>query len=345
MLSIDIGSKNIAAVEGSYSPRSGLSVVKAASARLDTGMVGDNLIKNAEGVSDILLHLIKDNRFRSKKASVTINGASALTREFDLPAAKPSQLRAMVRNEMINTYAAGSTDAIEFKRLHEAVSDDGVKRLHLRAMAISEFTVRSYYELLSSASLRPFAMDAHSNAIEKLLQPGAEVNGLPIDGKSFIMLDIGFSGIVCNILHGSETYVSRFIPLGMNDLASMLSNQLLLTAEQAAGNFTGALDLADPEKADNVSTGVARGFFSQCANEIQRVIMYISARLPVSDITRVFIYGGGSEIGGVDACLSAELGIPVSRITSLSGVHVKESCTENVFSRYINALGALIRLK
>lgn len=346
-LSIDIGSKSVAAVEG-YIAGGNVIIQSACTGYLPDGAVFDGLIKDAGAVRRTLVELIENNNIKTRSAIVTISSGNSLTREFDLPLARKKQLTAMARNEMINVYAADSSDVIEYKTLGEVAPAEGeppkAKKVHIKAMALKRNIVDGYYELLGSLKLRPVAMDANPNAVEKLLSRKVKLNGWDMENENYLLIDFGFSGMMVYVANGPKVYLSRYIPLGMADLASMLAGQLLISHEQQSGEFASLLDFVDADKKTTVAMMVASNFMAQCCNELQRVVMYIISRLPKTSISRIFVCGGGSEIKGVERVIGDYFDTDAQILSSVSCIQLKNLADSQFYSRYLNAAGALIRL-
>lgn len=343
LVSLDIGTRNVTAVEGIAGKNLTVEVSAVANAALMDDTVIDGMLRQPTEVMTKINMMLPAAGIKTKNAVVTINGGNMLVREFDIPQGKPRQMEAIVRNEMISTYAAGESDVIEGKLLG-AFEKDGAKMYHVRAMAVNRDLVTGYYNLIMNAKLKPVAMDSHANAVEKLLSGKPKLNGTDLTDKCGMLLDFGQSGIMCYITNGYQICTTRFIPLGMSDLASMLVGQMMLSIDQEKTNFAPLIDFTDEIKKDEPIMLTAANFVTQCCNEIQRVIMYAMPKLPFSSVNHAFVYGGGSQMPGVSEYIGKLLGIDAKALTSVSTLKFKNAADEKQLALCLNAAGALIRL-
>lgn len=344
-LSIDIGTNSAAVVQGTVSGGT-VSIEAAGRIPLKAGTIIDSSIRNQTELISSVSNLIQRKSLKAKKAIVTINAANALIREFSLPDGKLRQLESMVRSEMINTYSALASDVIEFKKLGDDISESGGKLIRVRAMALNNDMVDSYRSFLVSCKLKPHALDFYANSVEKLLATRPALNGQDLSGRSFILLDFAYAGVMAYIVYDYVVYAARFIPIGLADLETViLSYRYDLQNEDGAPlDFAQLLDFRADSTINASLLRSAGDVLTQCCNEIQKLIIYSTARLPQNVISAAFLAGEGSEIPAVDSVFSRELNTSVQPLAGFSNVRFLNKDDEKDIRKYLNSIGALIRL-
>lgn len=346
LLSIDIGTNSIAIVQGSVKGNM-IEVEAAEKVMMKPGTIADSVIKNQGEVVAALNSLLGRRDFKAKQTIVTINDGNALIREFTIPTGNQRQMDAMVKSEMVNAYSAQPSDIIEYKILENKVDDSGAKFLRIRAMALNAEIVESYHNVILSARLRPLAMDFHINSIEKLLHQRPQINGMDLTEKSFLLLDFGFSGTMTFMIYDYQLIASRFIPIGLSDFEPAINSGRFgfKEADDSIIDFKEQLDFRHGSVADPMVMRSAEEILIQCCTEIQKLVIYSTARLPQNFLSCGFLIGGGSEIQGIDSFISSELNTSIKPLSSLSGIHFLNIMDEKDLLFYLNAIGALIRLK
>ncbi len=345
LLSIDIGTNSIALVQGSVKGRL-IEVEAAEKVMLAPGTIADSVIKSPGEVVSAISGLLRRRTFRARKAVVSINDGNALSREFTVPMGNQRQLDAMIKSEMMGSYSAQPSDIIEYKVLENKIDESGAKTVRVRAMALNVGIIEAYYDAILSAGLKPLAMDFHINSIEKLLARRPLINGIDLTEKSALLLDFGYSGTVVYMIYDYRLIASRFIPIGLSDFETVINGHKFGYREPAEPiDFREALDFRQGSTEDPVLMRQAEEILVQCCNEIQKLVIYSTSRLPQNFMSYGFLLGGGSEIPGIDSFMSSELNTSIKRLGSMSDVHFMNDADAKNLLLYLNALGGLIRLK
>jgi len=344
-LSIDIGTNSAAVVQGTVSGGT-VSIESVGRTPLKAGTIIDSSIRNQTELVSSVTNLIQRKSFKAKKAIVTINAANALIREFSVPDGKPRQVEAIVRSEMINTYSALASDVIEFKRLGNETSESGGKLIRVRAMALSSDMVDSYRNFLLTCKLRPHALDFYANSVEKLIAARPAFNGQDLSGRSFLLLDFAYAGVMAYIVYDYVVYAARFIPIGLADLETVIMSYRydLQNKDGAPLDFSQLLNFNTGSTTGASILRSAGDVLTQCCNEIQKLIIYSTSRLPQNVISAAFLTGEGSEIPAVDSVFSRELNTSVQPLAGFSNVRFLNKDDEKDIRKYLNSIGALIRL-
>jgi Tfp pilus assembly PilM family ATPase len=283
-----------------------------------------------------------------------------IIRDFTLPDGPAKQLDSMVKNEMLHNYSASSADVIQFIKMPAASAAEeeesgGMGPLRrksagagaqtgIRAATVKKDLVDSYYQLLKKLKFTPVAMDFHANAIEKLVKGVGTINDTVVKNKNYLMVDFGSSGTIIHAAADNRVFISRYIPLGVNDLDQLLVDREFIPMEEAQFFRREKLDLQSEDDAQGGPMKTARAFLYQWSDEIQKVLKFFMGRKGVSEVECLYLYGAGSLIRGLPDYLSAAVGTKAARLESFSGITFKNAYDQSKLPYCLNAAGAAIRL-
>jgi type IV pilus assembly protein PilM len=333
ILSIDVGSDSFFAVEGSYAGGT-VDVVKTAEMKFPIGTVEDGTIKKHAAFIMALNKMIVSKRFKTNSAVFTFNSNAILSRRLDLPASKPKDMLKMVKNEMLQVVNEANDYVFEYSIVNDNVMNASVKSVW--AYAIPREIVDEYYSIFRNIKLKPVALDTHPNSVEKLFL-NSVVNGRPIGGESVLFVNIEDEYMEIHLFSDGQLNFSRITPISSSELATLLGK----SGQVGAGSVFDTLDItADQFANDNILSDASRQYINGLADELQKMIQFQLRRDAVKPVTTVYIYGGMACIRGLAAGIGAALGIPTENVETVSKLRSQDF----ILAKYINAIGALIRL-
>lgn len=313
-----------------------VKVAKLASLGLPESAVRDGIVKDPGAVAAGLRRLLDAQQIRSGPAVCTIAGGALLARRLELPASKPRELALMVRSEMLRMAGTGGDYVYEYASVREKAAP-GVGTVSVWAYALPRQAVDEYRALLKGQRLKPLALDAHQNSIEKLLA-GREINGRAVGRRSALFAGVEETGLEVHLFSDGQRAFSRSAPVSAAGLPKIAAG---------AGPFP---DSADFWKGLDFTPGRAaggplfaealRGYLGGIAEELRRMIRFQLRRDAANPVSAIFLYGAVPQAKGLDAALSSALGVPAETIRSMAGV---EAGGRDIL-QYLNAIGALIRL-
>jgi type IV pilus assembly protein PilM len=330
LLSIDVGSDSFFAVEGSYAAGV-VNVVKTGDVRFPTDTVEDGIIKNHAAFIMSLGKMIASKSFKTTACVYTFNSSSILSRRLDLPASKPREMAGMVKNEMLQTVNETNEYIFEYSMINDTGPNPLIKSVW--AYAIPRDVVDEYYSVHKNIKLRPVALDIHPNSVEKLFL-NASVNGVAVGGRSILFVNIEEEIVEIHLFSDAQRAFSRITPFSSSEFRLLLSNAGL------AGNFDGLDVTAENFVNNQILNEALHQYVNRLAEELQKMIQFQLRRNASNPVRSVYIYGGMSCIKGLDACIASALGVAVENIETISKVNAQGVN----LSKYINAIGAIIRL-
>ncbi len=360
LITVDICGDVLYIAEGSVN----LGVVdlhKCDEAKLPEGTIEDGDIKNHAAFVMTLTKLLNAHSYKATSAVMTFNSGAVLSRRLSLPPGKPAEISAMVKNQMSQVVSDPGDYVFEYSYASVAQTKD--KPSDIWVYALEKDFIEKYFNVFKSTKLHPAALDIHPNCVEKLLF-GATVNGVPISGQSSLFVDIERDYVEIHLFSNNERGFSRVAPISASEFLliadnlgygrqektmSLLERRLLAMSPDGGKKKNvesmsyEAIDIS-PEmlEKDSILADAARQYTGRLEDELSKMVQFQMMRDSSMPVTNVYLYGSLSSIRGLGANLSQSLMCPVELIESISKV---KTDTNVRLERYINAIGALIRLK
>lgn len=339
IVSLDIGKKNIKAVEGTYSKGS-LQIDKAVTFKVPERSFNGDLIAGPELLLESIQTALHHAGITSKEVIVTIAAKSSVIRDIALPSGKPNETADMIKTEMIQTYHILPTDVIQYKGIVKAAEDDNNQLLNYRAAALDQGLVESYYKLLVDARLKPVAMDINVNAIDKLLSGELTINDKIFNGGGTMLLDFGDSITTAYIVSPGRPIFFRHLDFGSGDIERIISSETYSLEDDIRSMKEGGCNFFDNE-GEQKYYNILKPFFYNLTDEIRKIIGFYTSRSNSSNIDHIYLFGGGSYLSGFAEYCESNFSVPAEQIIKISKIKSKD--TEMPIAFYLNAIGALIR--
>ena len=319
-LSIDIGSSFIKFAVGQKMGRR-LKIDKTFVAKLPAGVYENGHMHNIQEMKAIIQGAINANGIKIKDVICTLESTDAIKRELIVPAVASEDLSEMVRYEIgqylpidINSYVLQHKVVREFE-------EENVKKYELLVAALPKEIIHTIYTMLLEMGLTPYALDIHSNAIDKMAAEDEMINGSSIKGSTVAFLDLGHENINVIIIEKGKYNFNRLIKFGTRDFEQLSTELEFKTLEDIS-----SLDVLD-----------------KWIDEIDKVFKYYTSRSTDNTIDKIFIYGGISVMEGLDTYIHERVNIPTEVIKSVENIEIV-SGNDNTLAQSLNAISALIRL-
>lgn len=343
VLSIDLGSHSIKAVEGKIQ-RNVINVNKLIEVATPEGAIIDGKITNEEFIINVLERLIRENNIKAKDVIFTTNSSSIINRDILIPSVAEDEMDTVVRYE-IQQYLPINLDdyVIQFIILDEIVDDNGMK-LKINVTAFPERMALAYYDVANSLELNPYSLDVTYNAISKIANYGEyTLTDGEVIGGTVAFIDMGATAIDVSILRNGKLDFTRMLKIGGDNIDYALSERLNTTQSLKDIVKSKEVDLLEINEV-NSQTEIIKEVIDEILEELERIIQFYKNKSK-SDIDSIYIFGGVSSIKNIDIYLEEKLNIKVSKINEIKNVNLGNDAlfTEDV-SLYLNAIGAIIRL-
>ncbi|WP_288221609.1 type IV pilus assembly protein PilM [uncultured Clostridium sp.] len=343
VLSIDLGSHSIKAVEGKIQ-KNIINVNKLIEVETPEGTVIDGRIIDEDTIIKTLAKLIRENNIRARDVIFTTNSSSIINRDILVPSVAVEEMDTVVRYE-IQQYLPINLDdyVIQFVFLDEIVDDTGMK-LKVNVTAFPERMALSYYNIINSLGLNPYVLDVTYNSINKIANYGDyTLNNGQVIGGTVAFIDMGATSIDVSILKNGKLDFTRMLKIGGDNIDYALSEKMNISIKSMELIKMKEVDLLETYKGD-VQTLTIQGVVDEVLDELERVIQFYKNKSN-SSIDILYIFGGMSNIKNLESYLNKRLNIRVSKIKEINNVNLgNDALFTKDLSLYLNALGSIIRL-
>lgn len=358
LIAIDVNGDSVYIAEGSATPGS-VEVNNCYEIVLPEGTVEDGVIKNQSALKAKISRLMSAHSFKVMSAVATFISSGAISKRLTLPPGKRSEIAGMVRNQM--SQAVGDPSEYLFDYTYITPPQSKTAPVEVWAYAVERETVESFHSMFRSARLRPSALDIHPNSIQKLLRDAC-VNESKLKGRSTLFAEIERDYIEIHLFNGDERAFSRIAPVSaseflmiadslgygrQNDVSNMeteFDNGAENSIKQSAEGISyGLLDVTPQMlERDTILAEAVRQYTGRIADELQKMIQFQLMRDSTMPVSCVYLYGGLAGIKGIDMCIAQNITCPAEVVKSISKVKINDN---RMLYKYLNAMGALIRLK
>ncbi|MEI8200063.1 MAG: pilus assembly protein PilM [Eubacteriales bacterium] len=360
-IAIDAASSNLRVVQGSYNQKSGLlQIAKASIVPLEPDTISDGVIADQFGVVMALKNTLAKLDISSRRAIFSVEGSYLHTRDLELPAVKPIQLRDMIRYEILGQSNTNRDMIVEYI-IYGSYIDEETKqpKYKIRATAIPKEIASDIRDLMKSCSLTPVALDVNPNAIRKLFQTGMINGHVNIEASTLLLIELSSKTTNITVLDKGFPVLSRRLQFGhssIHQVAETVKKMQSNTADKSSiltrrlqvvkGEPLKPLELSDIDvwnetvKDEPSLLSAVTSYFKSLTEAVSRTAQFSISKYGLDSISTCFIYGSGAAYKKMDKEMSRQLGTQVEVLTSLSNVVAPK---DFVLAEYVNACGALIR--
>lgn len=346
VIAFDIGSNTIKIVVGRHE-REKVVIENMLDIPTPAETVADGKILNDKVLTDIIQYTLNDNKIKVKDIIYTTDSTSIINRELLIPKVEADEMETVIRYEIQQFLPINLNDYIlQYTLLGEVEGPiDGTSKYKVNVISYPEKSARSYYDLLSDMDVKPYALDIVHNSVKKLLNINDKINEVENNGDETVaLIDMGAEIINVNIYKNKELDFTRIIRNGGNDIDKQLSQRLDISRNLVESIKIEKADLTSILEGDKLNE-IVKEVVSEWLTDLSRIIQFYKNKQRGNDINKVYIYGGTSNIKGLEQTIEEKLNIKTEKIKALNNVELsKTSLKEEPIEQYINAIGAIIRL-
>ncbi|MCB2289667.1 pilus assembly protein PilM [Clostridium sp. CS001] len=368
VLSLDIGSKNTKIVLGSQGKKN-ITIEKAITMITPVGCYNDGNILDITKFKSEILDVLQAEDIKCRNIIITSKGTAVITRDIDIPVAKKEDMDAIIKFQMERYLPIMFDDYIMQYKVLEEFEEENVKQAKVTVVMYPKVMAEGYYNLVKELKGQAVALDISSNSINKLFVKDIKVNDESYSLEETVaVIDFGHDFINVNIISGGNVQFTRIINYGGSHIDIEISRQLSISEEEAESKKLEHCNLDVDSTGDLQSSlinDIAKEHVRNWIQEIERMLNYYKNKDKDkgNKIDKIYIYGGSSNIKGIESFIKDALNLPVTRIQSLSNVNSSKLSTSKTelskidisklggskldeeLSKYLNAVGAIIRLR
>ena len=328
VLAIDLGNNSIKMVEGRVDKGS-ISINKLVKTKIREGIIGDGNIISKMELEVILRNTIIDNNIKAKDVIITTNSSSIINRDILIPVVREEELDTVIRYEVQQYLPINLDDyVVQFLVLDKVEESDGEK-LKINVTAFPQRIALSYYNLINSLELNPYALDVNYNSIAKFSNyiENIKVN---LEKSTAAFVDMGATTINVSILKNSKLDFTRLIKIGGDNIDYALSQ-----------NSNMSIKATEDITKEDLNNSFIREILDELVIELERIFQFYKNKSQ-NNIDKIYIYGGVSYIDELDKYLQERLSIEVNKLIDFKNIKTKQDSED--ISIYLNAIGSIIRL-
>ncbi len=330
---IDIGGGLIKLVEG-QAKGDGVAVRRAVTIPTPADSARDGRILDAEAVAAAIRQGLEAAGIRLGALTFTLGSTQLLHRELKAPRMAPRKLAPVVGNEMMQHLTGGEDFAVDYLLTGEPAAEDPRLQI-IAASAVPKEMVRDFLTLTRLLRARPDTLQMHPSALGKLFAHGS-VNGTLTEGRGFIVCDIGLHLLHIYLYASHRLLFTRCIKAPCE--AFFASVQRMLGYESGQQVLESFSVLPERLIKNLNAASAASGLLSFLSEELSRMLQFSLSRGLPSPVSRIYLTGGVSSLGGLCENLSSSSGVAVERVERFLGV---TGIDPGELALYANAVGAL----
>lgn len=339
--SFDIGASSIKVIKA----RRGIKNFEITSILIEEVSVDDSHAYYFDAISKCISTILIRENFSDTTIIISIPADSIFLRNISFPFADMDKIRNAIPYEAEESIPFPTEKlAMDF----QPVIQNNVEGRNIILAAMDRELLLKIVELFNNVGLYPVFAGLESNAILKCYDYFNSVND-----ETVLLIDIGYSKTVLNIIQNNSLMFTRSIPSGTGNIISLISELLDVKYNDAMSIFE-RLDIdlssfeANINKDKKVQPVITRQklkkIYSNAVDTISGIINDITITIKASDFVtdysgfnRIMLSGGGSNIKGVSKLLGDESGLPVVFMPFMP-----DYTDQNIRSRFSVCLGNLL---
>ncbi|MCY6959300.1 pilus assembly protein PilM [Clostridium brassicae] len=349
-VSFDIGTKNIKIIEARLMGKSKKIIVDKA-VLIDTpeNSFKDGKISDIDTIKEVIDSTLRKDDIKAKKAFCVSKSTAVINRIITLPLAKDKELEELAKYE-IEQYLPINLDEyiVKYKKIEDFEALDE-KMCSISVTVYPKNTAKGYWNLMKELKLDPMALDVSFNCIAKLLtySPDTVINKKNYRlEETAAVIDLGHDFIELSIISGGKLLFTKILQGGGGYLDANIASQLFIEENDAEEK---KIQLCDLNEESNLNYPEAE-MIRYCAKivverwvrDIERMLDYFKNKNKDKTISKIYIYGGSSNIKGIDRFLENILHIPVEVINQINSIAMDNDDID--IKMILNAIGTIIRL-
>lgn len=287
LLGIDIGGNCLKLVL-----TNGTKILNAVCVEMPDNLVIDGRIVSPDAMADLIREAMKANGMKCRDAALSVYGPSVYVRNITMPQMSVEQLeynlpyefKDYINDELKNyvfDYAMQSTP----EELEMTTGERGT--MDLFAVAVPKEMLQERSDLLRKAGLKlvKAAPDVSGYAsLIRLMDPEGVRRK-----REYCVLDLGYNSIGMDMYRGDCHMITRVLDYGLHEMENIVADIFNVDIHLAHTYF-----LKNHEDCQNHER--CKDMYDSIAVEMLRAVNFYSFNHPDSDLSDIWICGGGAEI-------------------------------------------------
>ncbi|MBT8076866.1 MAG: pilus assembly protein PilM [Gammaproteobacteria bacterium] len=330
VIGLDIGSTSVRLLQLSRRG-SGYRIDHFAIEPLGEGVVVDKAVQDVEAISNAISRAVRASGTRAKNCAIAVSGSAVFTKTISLPAdLAEADIESQVQIEA-NQYIPYPLDevSLDFEVLGPSVRN--VDLMDILLAASKSENVESRQDAIDSAGLKAKVVDVEAFAIANAFELIRNRDGVNRnDAVGFF--DIGYDLTTLLVIKGGRVIYTRDHPFGGHQLQEEIQRRYDMTAEQAA------FFERNEEAPQDFEEEVLEPFQLNIVHQISRALQFYASSNEYSNISTIYLSGGGASLKGLAPMVQQELGMTTRVADPVTGLDLAQNVAVTVLKRNANNL-------
>ena len=331
-LAIEVGNETIKILEFNRN-KDKIKVMNAFLIPTPENAVEDGLVRNIEGISELILEGLKEKKIKTKSAIFTVASSKIITREVDLPDQPIKKLDPLIKMNASEYFPVNLDEYTMDYRVMEHIKNDEQKLVRVNIVVVMTNVIESYLALAEKCNLKIEAIDYSGNSIVNF------ADKLTYEG-TYMLLDFGSSNSMVTIMSDKKVRFNRNLVYGTKVVNNSIQNHFGVSyAEAVRIAHEQSLLSQQPETNDYLGSDVSSAM-NQILNGISRLVDYYSSRNK-DGIDHIYLVGGGTNINGIGSYVENFFNIKTTTIDQLEFISSEDATLKDNIQYFANVIGAI----
>jgi type IV pilus assembly protein PilM len=314
LVGVDIGTSSIKVCQLKEG-RKGFGLVRLGYTPLPPQTIVDGHVMNAQAVIEGLGRAFGEAQIKQKEVALSISGQAVIIRKITVPMMTASELDEQIQWEAEQHIPFDIKDVhVDYEVLRRRPE---AGQMDLLLVAAKRDEINDYTQIARTAKLKPVVVDIDAFTVQNIFE---YTRGIPPD-HTFAIINVGASLASINIVSRGASAFTRDIANGGNYITEQIQRQLGVAFEQAeefkiaAGSGRATLPAQVPQIIETVCDSIA--------GEIQRSLDFFLATSGETEMSRIYLTGGSSNLLSLSAAISRRSRVAVEVIQPMENISVE----------------------
>lgn len=230
---------------------------------------------------------------------------------------------------------------IEMDKLQEG----DINKLKIVALIYPIKEINSYLELTSNIKSVPYALDITNNSLQKFFNYITKINDKEIDkNKTNLLIDIGKNTFNISIIENEKIKLIKKLEISQEMIDRTIAFKLGKDYEEAEEIKKEKCDLVKSDL-DVDEKEVNKIIKSEINVWIEKLLKIVDSynNNQTKKIEKIYIYGAGAKLSGLDKYLEEKIKIETEKIEIFDGIKFATNVNVSNYDQFINCIGTIIR--
>ncbi len=326
---------------------------------------GQELFKNGyildeNMMRDKLTSVLKANKIKIKDAFISVESTEIIKREIIIPKVDEADLKDLIGYEIGQYLPIDLNQYVLQYRITKEIEDDRGKQFMVTVGAMPKSMAEQYHQFVLSCGLSPRKLDIHSHSLSRFIKWNY-AKSAELEGKTIALVDFGHHMINVNLYSDDDVVFGRIINLGSSgfdeiihkysdaaesDVNKIKQNMKIITEEfndrYQALDYNRFSDEESDLPPHDIMIMEMRSYIEECLSELNKVLKYYTSRSSENIINAIYLYGGSSQIIGLEKYVGEKLDLPARVLKIENKIEMQSKASGVMSNGYVHVLGLLM---